>query len=375
VDLLGDGMEWKVLRKEIGITNAKIVMTRDELGYSEVLEDFSTAEFIYIVTYNISGNNPTLLNKLKEAADDTEIKVFTNIPSRFNNYFAEWASTKARTQINTYLTKLNPEQFNEFFSSYFVFNNHAKIIMTNSIAYIGSSNFSSESANSIEAGVIIEDEQAILQIKDMINKEVQSQAESYYAFDILPLIFQARELEEIRTFLSENIWGLWDIHGVEQGQYYKGANIYVDTKIVLAFANLKKDIKNTLSELIHDIESTSKEDLIDSENDVIEKLSYLKDVMSSYEIKPEVIEFLEFDESNYIENAMYENAILMTEDVLDDYVHDFTQQAFEIKDNLATEAHKGFIEFESFLTSAIELLLERIEELRALTNYRIDNTR
>lgn len=368
-------MERKIVRREIEITNAKIVMTRDELGYSEVLEDFSTAEFIYIVTYNISGNNPTLLNKLKEASDDTEIKLFTNIPSRFNDYYAGWASTKARTQINTYLTKLNPEQFNEFFSSFFVFNNHAKIIMTNNIAYIGSSNFSSESANSIEAGVIIEDEQAILQIKDMINDEVQSQAESYYAFDILPLIFHARELEEIRTLLSENIWGLWDVHGVEQGQYYKGANIYLDTKIVLAFENLKEDIEDTLSELIQDIESTSEEELIGTENDVIEQLSYLKNVISSYEINQEVMDFLEFDESRYIDKEMHENAIFMTEDVLDDYVHDFTQRAFEIKDDYATEAHEGFIEFESFLTSAIELLSASLERLRVLTNNRIDNTR
>ena len=368
-------MEMTLLRKEIEITNAKIVMTRDELGYSEVLEDFSTAEFIYIVTYNISGNNPTLLDKLKEASEDTEIKVFTNIPSRFNSYFADWASSKARTQINTYLTRLNPDQFNEFFSSYFVFNNHAKIIMTNNIAYIGSSNFSSESANSIEAGVIIKDKQAILQLKDMVNNEVESQAESYYAYDILPLIFHARELEEIRTFLSENIWGLWDMHGVEQGQYYKGVNIILDTKIIAAFKNLTVDIESTLSELIQEIESKEEDQLICSENVVIEQILDLKNTISSYEIDQEVVDFLEFDESSYINKEMHENAILMTEDVLDEYVHDFTQRAFEIKDELATEAHAGFIEFESFLTSAIELLSARIEDLRSLINYRIDNTR
>ena len=88
-----------------------------------------------------------------------------------------------------------------------------------------------------------------------------------------------------------------------------------------------------------------------------------------------MVDFLEFDESSYINKEMHENAILMTEDVLDEYVHDFTQRAFEIKDELATEAHAGFIEFESFLTSAIELLSARIEDLRSLINYRIDNTR
>lgn len=349
-------------------------MTRDELGYSEVLEDFATAEFIYIVTYNISANNPTLLTKLKEASDNTEIKLFTNIPSRFNDYYYEWASTKARTQINTYLTKLDPEQFPELFSSYFSFNNHAKIIMTNRIAYIGSSNYSSESANSIEAGVILEDEQAILQIKDMINEEVQPQAESYYAFDILPLIFQARELEEIRTILSENIWGIWEMQGIERGQYYKGANIYLDTKIVEAFGNFKEDINSTLSDLIQDIEYRSEEELTGLEEAVIEKISNVIDLISRYEIDQEVMDFLEFDESDHVDDLMEENNIFMTEDVLDEYVQDFTQRSFEIKDNLATDAHEGFIEFESFLTAAIQVLLEIVEELRALTNHRVDNT-
>ncbi|MGM0970834.1 MAG: hypothetical protein ACQEWR_19950 [Bacillota bacterium] len=81
-----------------------------------------------------------------------------------------------------------------------MFNNHAKIIMTNNIGYIGSANYSSESANNFEAGVIIEDEHAIFQIKDIIDEEVESVAEQYYAYDMLPLIFLTRELEKSELF-------------------------------------------------------------------------------------------------------------------------------------------------------------------------------
>lgn len=66
----------------------------------------------------------------------------------------------------------------------------AKIIMTNNIWYIGSSNYSLESANNFKAGVIIEDEHAIFQIKDIIDEEVEIVAEQYYAYDMLPLIFE-----------------------------------------------------------------------------------------------------------------------------------------------------------------------------------------
>lgn len=363
------------LRREVEFTRAKFIMTKDELGYGDVLEDFATAEFIYIVTYNISKKIETLLEELRDAPEDTEIKVFTNIPSRFNEYTQEWASRNARTLINIYVAKLDPEKFNEKFKSQFVFNNHAKIIMTNNIAYIGSANYSSESAHNFEAGVIIEDEQAILQIKDIIDEEVESSAEPYYAYDMLPLIFLARELEEIRTILSESIWGLWEVHGIEQGEYYKGANIYIDTKIVEAFEHFQEELENTVSGLIQEIESSSSSrELTDEEEELIEELANLQELICEYEIDPGVIEFLEFDEAGYIDDLMQENAIYMTEDVLDDYVQDFIQQAFEIKDDRATNAQDGFISFDSFLMQATQTMMDRVDELRGIINDRIDNT-
>lgn len=350
-------------------------MTKDELGYGEILEDFPKSEFIYIVTYNISRNIETLLDELRDAPEDTEIKVFTNIPSRFNKYTRDWASKNAKSLINIYVAKLDPEKFNEKFKSQFAFNNHAKIIMTNNIAYIGSANYSSESANNFEAGVIIEDELAILQIKDIIDEEIESSAESYYAYDIFPLIFLARELEEIKTMLSESIWGLWEVHGYEQGEYYKGGNIYIDTKIIEKFEYFQEELDNTVSELIQEIaNNTSGRDLTYDEEELIEKLENLKELICKYEIDSEVLEFIEFDEDEYINDLMQENAINMTEDVLDDYIQDFTQQAFEIKEDRATNAQDGFIAFDSFLTQATQTMMDRADELRAIINERIDNT-
>lgn len=43
------------MRYEININdNVKLVMTKDEFAYSEVLETLDQAKFIRIVTYNIS---------------------------------------------------------------------------------------------------------------------------------------------------------------------------------------------------------------------------------------------------------------------------------------------------------------------------------
>lgn len=56
------------------------------------------------------------------------------------------------------------------FSAFFNLHNHAKIIVTENIVYIGSANFSNESAKSIETGVIIEDRDFFAEIvKDSLS--------------------------------------------------------------------------------------------------------------------------------------------------------------------------------------------------------------
>lgn len=52
---------------------------------------------------------------------------------------------------------MSPEKIAEKAEVYFCFSNHAKIVMTNNIAYIGSSNFSEESADNFESGFISKD--------------------------------------------------------------------------------------------------------------------------------------------------------------------------------------------------------------------------
>lgn len=47
-------------------------------------------------------------------------------------------------------------------------------------------------------------------------------------------------------------------------------------------------------------------------------MANLQELISEYEIDPEVIEFLEFDETGYIDELMSENGIYIAEDVLND---------------------------------------------------------
>lgn len=152
-----------ILEKQI--SDAKFVMSKDELPYIEVLEDFDNTEFIYVLTYNISQRQHELVDELKKHSD-AEICVVTNIPGRWEKYYGDVFAEKAKKTIKLYKSRLDLE--NSELSVYFNFSNHAKIIMTENIVYVGSANYSEESANNFEAGFISHDTEFIDYLRDEI---------------------------------------------------------------------------------------------------------------------------------------------------------------------------------------------------------------
>ena len=99
--------------KSTRIENAKFVMSKDELTYAEVIEDFKNASEIHILTYNISRDKSNLLEELKKCDEDTEICIVSNIPGRWEKYFGEWYKSKARKNISLYKSRLSPEKIAE----------------------------------------------------------------------------------------------------------------------------------------------------------------------------------------------------------------------------------------------------------------------
>ena len=146
---------------ELNFKGGKFVASKGELNYKEVLKDFPLAKTIRIVTYNISKsqNEDRLISLLEQS--NADIRIITNIPSRMERYYTsprgEAMRLSARENIHVYLSKLDPSKFRGTFMGFFNNHNHAKIIGTEKIVYIGSANYSNESADNYETGVIIED--------------------------------------------------------------------------------------------------------------------------------------------------------------------------------------------------------------------------
>ena len=182
------------MRKEYTLKNATFVYSKNELGYAPLLEEMGQAKEVTIITYNISERQHQLLDCLKSAPDDCNISIITNIPSRWDEYYGDAFRERAQQKIQVYMTKLAPEELGQKASVYFNFSNHGKIVMTDTSVYIGSSNFSEESAKNIEFGVLTTDADFISFIKQELVPEIISKSISYYEYNYTGLLLEANML-------------------------------------------------------------------------------------------------------------------------------------------------------------------------------------
>src|SRR6187402_3419356 len=132
----------------------ELIFTKNLSSYQEITDSLQTAKFIKISTYNI--------------------------PSRFPYYKYPWNRDAAKRKINDYFSKLAPDKYNINTQIYFNVTNHSKIILTDKLAYIGSANFSKESDQNFEAGIIITAPEIIRQIETQFFDQLIQRSWRYY---------------------------------------------------------------------------------------------------------------------------------------------------------------------------------------------------
>ena len=125
-----------------------------------------------------------MINALKSIKEDADVKIVSNIPSRMPTYFSTPAGDSMRrsyrNNFTAYLERLNPENFQSNPEVSFNFANHAKIIGTENILYIGSANYSDESSDNIESGTIITDKVAINRIYEEFFPVIIEESTPYF---------------------------------------------------------------------------------------------------------------------------------------------------------------------------------------------------
>lgn len=164
----------------------EFVLSKGRINYQAVLDDFPNAKQVRVLTYNISKKNykNELIDALRALSEDVDVQIISNIPSRMPNYYStpegDVYRKKYRRSYTAYLDKLNPELFPSNPQVAFNFDNHAKIIGTDNVIYIGSANYSDESKDNIESGTLIYDKNFIQQLYKDIFPVVLDDSTPYF---------------------------------------------------------------------------------------------------------------------------------------------------------------------------------------------------
>lgn len=344
------------MKKEFVLSNTKFIYSKNELGYQEVLDDFGNAEEIIIVTFNISEKHSRLIQKLADAPSETKISIFTNIPSRWETYYGDKYRNAAKKKIAVYLSKLKPDSIGDKIRVFFNFDNHGKIIMTNNVVYVGSANYSEESKNNIEFGIISRNEDYITFLKEEITSDLEELSTPYFEYDYLPLLLEVKmhlsNLFVLKRELFDQIYSYYDdLDG--KGYFYN------DTEERLNQATIDNIIAelDTCSELfgtIYDVTGQLTEDIIilDELNEYYENLISLENQFEEVSSNEEVYELACFDSSER------ENQIIQDEysaEAYDEYLEDYVQKSMDI-------VHAEFQELCGEAKKSLEDMLRIIDE-------------
>lgn len=368
---------------ELSFNGGRFVSFEGELNYKEVLKDFPTAKTIRILTYNISNNwkRDALLDALRTSSAD--VQIITNVPSRMDEYYDSDAGRRkrysARKNINIYISKLNPSNFTDRFIPFFCVNNHAKIIGTENIVYIGSANYSNESADSIETGVLIEDRNFIRKLYTQFFDKVKEGSLSYYdenfsAFRLFALSLYAKFKHHLHKLLAD----LYTDY--ERSNLTVADTIFLDISYLHA---LYQDIEEF--EALCVVADNTYDDENDEYNDAMEELKkrldsietdWLKEVVSDDGSLFRLVNYNVEQEAQAIIQTKY--AFEAYDEYFDHYAEVALQRAIDIYSYLHdcfTEEANAFLEEIKKILGILELAISFTSKWKATKiNPKIDNT-
>lgn len=372
------------VKKEFITADAKFVYSKNELGYQEVLDNFEMASEITIITYSISEKKNALVSALKKAGEHCVVNIITNIPSRWETYYGDTFRDKARQKINLYLLKLKPESLGIKSTVFFDFSNHGKIIMTDCIVYIGSANYSEESANNTEFGFISRDKEFIDYINSEVLSDVQASAIPYYEYNYTALLIEASvALSAVYNIKNELYEEVYRLHDDVDGEWY----YYVEHEATLTVSTLDKiaQIVNEACKVASDIYdaidtiTNGDEDETITANDVYEDLLDLCSRIEKVRSFDTLIELSEFDSEEYINHLLQEEyAMEAYEDNLENCIESASDEAMSVVWDLTQAAKEDIDELIEKVQNFCEIYSSFIENLRARKvkkiSPEIDNT-
>lgn len=364
LDILNDKMYMS-----IPISSGEIVLGRESMNYQRILDDFPNAKQVRILTYNISKNQyrNELMNALNSIKEDVDVKIISNIPSRMPTYYSTPAGEAMRrgyrSNFTAYLERLNPENFPSNPEVSFNFSNHAKIIGTENVLYVGSANYSDESCDNIESGTIITDKNAIKKIFDeffpaIIDESIPYFDDGFNVFRLFVLSMKAKFEKWLSWFDDRLVWSNPNTGERSINDYFQ-----LDWNGLL---ELNSNIEELNSFVVH-LENTYSED-DESYNTLIDKmLETYKTISISWMIDftttdSEFYEFIVFDEEVCANDILQEDL-----EAYDEYLNDCADRAMSSAHEQYTDMHNAIENDVLFLRDQIEKVVYFLDRVHKRT--------
>ncbi|MDQ0878965.1 hypothetical protein QFZ77_007624 [Paenibacillus sp. V4I3] len=345
-----------------------IVTSVGEFNFQEVLDDFPNAEKIFVTTYNISAQRSKLLQALEDAATHAEVRIVTNIPDRYDQYYGRAPRERAAESIERYTERLDPGQF-ESLATAFNFKNHSKVVMTENIAYIGSANFSDESKRSRETGFIIRGHDLVAKISDNLVPILIGEGIPYFGGMLddkkLLLSYLLSRMEGAASTIRDELFTFVG-HPLEDIEIYNIHDPWLTTKSIDALIEELDAIDAELDNefrTVGGLEHVS--ELID-----IDTINKIKDICYSSPI----YELAEFDAVEHAGNLLSSWSV-HNED-MNDASQTATDRAADKQYDLAVEAEEPVKKLFDLLERVKESFQAAVKELDRLEKQqaKIDNT-
>ncbi|MBU3072531.1 phospholipase D-like domain-containing protein [Clostridium estertheticum] len=369
---------------KLDFKDGTFISSKDSLGYQDVLDDFKSANIIRIVTFNISKNlkDDKLFDMLLSLDESIDVQIITNIPSRFGWYATssagKYLKRTASTNIDTYIKKLNPDDFNSNIIPFFNFNNHAKIIGTENVVYIGSANFSNESAKNYETGILIRDKEFINELYKTFFENLKEESIPYFTdeFNRLRLAMLS-----ILTRLVNHYNYIIDTLFV----FSKYLNKYISSDDETTFS------EDDLYELLYDLNELEEIGRLIEEIDcdkykLEESVIEITDIYNTMNINyllgligidSPFYNYLMFSFQNTFDDCFEDYAGEAYDEYLEYYIDKASDDAREILSDLCENAEKDKIktEMESVIAGIKQINLIISENASKAINVDIDNTK
>lgn len=375
--------------KKHSIKNVQFVESKGEYGFREVIDDFDNAEYINILTFDISKNNDELLGLLKKAGERSiPITLISNIPQRFDRYFVGNGydyRQPARKNIRIYERKLNPKSIGILTEVFFMFSNHGKIVMTNNIMYWGSANYSDESKKNYECGVLCRDVEFIKYVNEVLFPTIIGESISYYAEEYNVCI---ASIFSLMTYLHNKCEELQDAsYGIHEDydtkfrpvKYFNIYDNYISWRMLQELMETVENAQGIIQALFSDLEEGEKE----FDEDVVSELAdkyetYMENQRKNIETMCYQLEDMaKFDENDYANSLLNgKYAAYSYEENLDYYAQLAFEEGRDVMREYIEEAEPVIKALLEYLSGMDDELLSFVDEVMmiAKVNEKIDNT-